>query len=159
MDIKDLFRFLKPSELVKLQYLKIKKNQKKEIKFKNNFIKNKLSQIYPVYEKEKINFEIFAGIIVSELNKNNFDSIITLPNFLIQSEDPLVIDINQNNAQFIKNYIDSNYNKIIITYLIPNSISRKLDLLKPGDEIIKVNNVTTNDIKSYRKALQKSLKN
>ena len=42
---------------------------------------------------------------------------------------------------------------------MPNSISKKLDILKAGDEIIKVNNKSVNDIKSYRHALLNFLKN
>ena len=157
ISLNDLFKTFKYGEKIRISYYSNTKKEKNKIEISNNYFNKNLVKKYHLYEK--IDYEIFAGIIVSELNLDNYKDIILRKGYLLNnSNKDINIEFNDNNTKFI-NLFSSIEKTIIITHLIPNSVTMRYNILSIGDVIVKVNNIKVNNINNYRNALKKFIKN
>lgn len=123
---------------------------KKILETKNiNFNIDNIESIRQKYKLfEKIDYEIFGGFSVMNLNLNHLDNIYNNVN----NENSLFI---LNKFKHIKNRIK---NRLIICNIIPGSYLKSINTLQNGSIIRKINNKKVYTLDDYRKVLM-SLKN
>ena len=95
---------------------------------------NGIRNYYPIFEK--VDFEVFAGIVVMKLTYNHLGSL------------------RHNNVLKYKNVKHRTDQLLVITTIFPGSYMKKLNILDAGDILETVNEKKVSTIKEYRKALQ-----
>lgn len=98
--------------------------------------KDSVRYIYPDYEKEEIDYEIFAGAVFMQLRENHF-------NLLPESYE-------------LKKYKHLNSEKkeaVVITNIFPGSLMNKVQCFYSGMIIDTINNQEINNLQDLRKAL------
>lgn len=96
--------------------------------------------IYPEFEKEAVDYEVFAGMVVMNLSKNHV--------IKFKKECPYLD---------LYNDLEKNYKPaLILTHVLPGSQAFKSYTLKPGDIIEEVNGQKVTTVEEFRKAVLKS---
>jgi serine protease Do len=152
MILSDILRMVKNNEKIEIEFWRGKKLMKKHFKYTNfDLIINKK---YELYEKEKIDYEIFGGFIVMEMTNNHLDKIMRSLNLSDSSN----INVRINN---IIKYLDNENKtekKLIITHVFPNSNISNLEVIREFDIIEEVNGKKCKTLNEYRKAAKKTIK-
>tara|TARA_B110000208_G_C11800320_1_gene441766 strand:- start:6147 stop:7520 length:1374 start_codon:yes stop_codon:yes gene_type:complete len=126
-----------PKEKVKIVYFSSKYKKMKTLTF-NLKNKNEISSIKTLFPYiNKIDYEIFAGIILMDLTWNH----LSMPEYT-----PLLYQI-KNKEIFDK--------QLVITHIYPNSKIAEYNLIKVYSIITKVNGIKTNSVKAFRKNIKK----
>jgi S1-C subfamily serine protease len=113
---------------------------RKDFKFK--FTQSKLPEIrlmHPDYEK--IDFEVFGGLVVMQMARNH------TPYLLMAAPDLIKFEEAKNQTEPI----------LIITHVLADSQAARSRLLAPGTIISEVNGVAIKTLQEYRKAIRKSM--
>ena len=130
-----------PRQMVKIKFFSLENNKVKTHKFKLKTY----DEIYPIKKIfpyiDKIDYEIFAGMIVMDLTINH----LTMPKFM-----QLVHIIN--NGKIFKP-------QLVITHIFPNSKIAEYNTIAPYTLISKINNIPVNSLAEFRKAVQSPIKN
>lgn len=95
---------------------------------------------YPGYEK--IDYEIFGGMVIMELCRNLIPLLLPISPDLIKFENP-------------KNQLGG---ALIVTNVLPNSIVFKTRVITPGSIITEVNGVEVETVEGFRNAIKESMK-
>lgn len=95
---------------------------------------------YPNYEK--IDYEIFGGMVIMELCRNLIPMLLPISPDLIKFENP-------------KNQLSG---ALIVTNVLPNSIVFKTRVITPGSIITEVNGVEVETVEGFRNAIKESMK-
>ena len=139
ISLSDIVKRCKPYQLVLLNVWSFKKNKTIIIKFKIPTFKD----VYPVnklfFPLSKIDYEIYAGMILMDLTTNH----LLLPQF----RHLLYIIRNQ---EIYKN-------QLVITHIFPSSKISEYNSVSEFTLVKKVNNIPVNSIESFRKAIKKPI--
>jgi len=118
--------------------------------FLNDHFSLEITTKYPIYEPEKIDYEIFGGLTVMCLTQNHIDylKLIVAQVFKVGSIKDSVLSI-------FKYFDIENCDKsrLVVTDIFPNSYLNNYELLNKFDIISKVNNRECNTLEQYRSAL------
>jgi len=112
---------------------------KKDFKFK--FTQSKLPEIrlmHPDYEK--IDFEVFAGLVVMQLARNH------TPYLLMAAPDLIKYEEAKNQTEPV----------LIVTHVLADSQASRSRILAPGTIITVINGMPVKTLQEYRKAIRKS---
>lgn len=139
ISLSDIVKRCRPYQLVTLNVWSLKKRKTISIKFKIPTFKD----IYPVnklfFPLSKIDYEIYAGMILMDLNTNH----LLLPEF----RHLLYIIRNQ---EIYKN-------QLVITHIFPSSKISEYNSVSEFTLVKKVNNIPVNSLESFRKAIKKPI--
>ncbi len=139
ISLSDIVKRCRPYQIVTLNVWSLKKKKTRNIRFK---IKT-FEDIYPVnklfFPLSKIDYEIYAGMIVMDLTTNH----LLMPEF----RHLLYIIRNQ---EIYKN-------QLVITHIFPSSKISEYDSISEFTLVKKVNNIDVNSLKSFRKAIKKPI--
>lgn len=114
-------------------------SQRKDFKFK--FTQSKLPEIrlmHPDYEK--IDFEVFAGLVVMQLARNH------TPYLLMAAPDLIKFEEAKNQTEPV----------LIVTHVLADSQAARSRILAPGTVITEINSMPIKTLKEYRKAIKRS---
>ena len=128
--ISNLINFYKNDQMINIEYIK---NQKK-IKTKIKLEPKKELVPYSYSNFEEIDYLVVGGGIFMNLSLNN-----------ITSNKKLLHKIDEDNLY---------EEKLIVSFILPNSIISVLNNFENGDVICEVNNKKVNNLKEFRKALK-----
>ena len=128
----------------------VKKKHDKKLKF--NIYDYKINKKYPLYDDSDNKYEIFAGMIVNELNLNNLQALIKSKSGFRSTKD-------KNYARLVSWIKPENrdQSRLIITHIFPNSIVKKSEVLKESDIINTVNNKKVSNLEDYLNCLKNPL--
>lgn len=111
-----------------------------EIKFKYELLPPyPIRRMYPDYEN--IEFETIAGMVIMQLAENHL---------------PILLDYAPDLIKYMEAQ-EKEFPKLVITHVIPGSLSYQLRSILPGDIIKEVNGVKVTVIDELRAALEKSV--
>ena len=150
MSLQDLINTFRIGDKIKIEYLNDKNKKIGTLKIEE--FQPEITKKYPLFDDSNINYEIFGGIIVAEVNISSLKKIMNdtfrhHETFYNKTLASLLFWLNAENKQ----------EKIcIVTHIFANSIPKNEDILKVGDVLEKVNNVNIKNIDDYRRALSKS---
>ena len=105
----------------------------KEESFKLSKYQPNIRYMYPVFEK--IDYETIGGLVVMNLNSNIIDRVVGSNNALATYKET-------------KNVMKE---KLVVTNILIGSYLSKLDIMKPGDIITKINDKNVKNIQEFRK--------
>lgn len=147
MSIEDIFNTFKIGTKINIEYYRDNKLSKTSFKFIE--YNNVISEKYPLFDDSNKIYEVFGGIIVAELCKNN------LKKLLMNIKDSF---LNKKYGRLLFWILNQNLNEkvCIITHIFSNSIIKNDEILKEGDIITEVNNIKISKIQDYRNAIAKS---
>ena len=118
-----------------------RKGTKKTLRFKFDF-----SELLPVHKMfpgyDDVQYEIFGGMLVQPLRLNHVAALI-------------------NNAPSLAQYLEfENQTKdaLIITHVVPNSATQRLEVLREGSVISEINGATIGTLDEFRKAIHDGMK-
>lgn len=146
-DIKNTFRL---NQKIPISYYDNKKIHNKQFTFSDFDLT--ITKKYPHFDESASAYEVFGGMVVCQLNINHIK-------LLVNEECEEKFNLNYHTSQIVSLYSDREDNKLIITYLFPNTKVKLLENLRVGDIITKVNNIDVKTIEDYRKSIEKPLKN
>ena len=150
MRLPDILKTVKRGETIKIDFWRGKKLFKKSFKF--SLFKLPMDKKYPLFEKEKIDFEVFGGMIFMEMTDNHLSVIM----------DGLERDFSGNN-QMSKIYTNllqylspdnKRESKVIITHIFPNSYVKNFDIIDDFDIIDTVNKKKVRTLNDFRKYIK-----
>lgn len=105
---------------------------------------------YPIWEKEKIDYEVFGGLVVMQLCKNHLVQLIKSVGKTIYNtkRDYLVLkySLPQNREE----------SRLVITKVLQNSYIDRFSILSDFEIIDKVNDTRVTTLKGFRKSVLKS---
>lgn len=127
--ISNLINFYKNDETISIEYIKDQKKIKKNIKLEPK--KKLVPYLYSNFEE--IDYLVVGGGIFMNLSLNNIISNKRLHNKI--DEDNIFEE------------------KLIVSFILPNSIISVINNFENGDMICEVNNIKVNNLKELRKAL------
>lgn len=145
MSLYEIILQLENNKKVTIEFFDGNKKHKKDFLFK--YFNKSIEYKYPIYEK--IDYICIGGIILMNLTKNLIDKVI----------------VNMKNEMNTKNILkysevqNQENPKIIVTEILPNSITHNLNVIKQYDIITEINDKKVKDIEDIRKQLLKPLKN
>ncbi len=103
--------------------------------------------IYPEFEPEELDYEMFAGMIVMQLRNNHFDSIL---------QNPHLADLKEiNEYRRPENHLKR---ALVITAVLPGSLAQLSECFIPGCILSTVNGKEVTTLAQLRKTLKRSLK-
>ena len=154
MRLGDILKTIKNGEKIEIEFWRHKKLLKR--KFPYNYFSLNIDKKYPMYEKEKIDYEIIGGMIIMELSDNHLEIIM----------EDIQYDFSKNNtlskrySNILKyvspeNKIDK---KLIITHIFPNSYLKNFDILNDYDIIKTINNKKCSNLTELRKYIKQTKK-
>lgn len=150
MRLGDILKTVKTGEKIKIEFWRGKKLFKKQFTF--NLFNLNIDKKYPLYEKEKIDYEVIGGMIVMELTDNHLEIIMED----IENDFARNSKLNKKYTNLLK-YI-SNENKkdkrLIITHIFPNSYLRNFDILNEYDIIDTINHKKCSNLADFRKNIK-----
>lgn len=139
MNINDLLNRTKNNEIISIIFSRNNKIFKKKILFKPKLLPIRIK--YNLFEN--IDYEIFGGLIITELNLN-FLKTMKFNNLKNKSL--------LNLSKYLKK--ENRYiNKIVITNIFPNSIIENMETFHVGDIITEINNIKVNTINDVRETI------
>ena len=152
MGINDLINTFKNNSTIDISFFNKNKVYNRKLKF--NMYDYKISKKYPLYDDSDNKYEIFAGMIINELNMNNLQTLIKSKSGYKNTKD-------KNYARLVSWIKPENRDKsrLIVTHIFPNSITKKSEVIKVTDIIESVNNIKVKTIGDYLNALKKPLIN
>ena len=147
MGINDLTNIFENNSTIKITFYDGKKKHNKTLKF--NIYDYKINKKYPLYDDSDNKYEIFAGMIVNELNLNNLQQLIKTKSGFRSTKD-------KNYARLVSWIKPENrdQSRLIVTHIFPNSVVKKSEVLKESDIIDTVNNKKVHTLDDYLKALK-----
>lgn len=104
-------------------------------------VDNSFRTMYPAYEK--IDYEVFGGMVLMQLMQNNYELLVGDAPGLER------LYMTKNNTQSL----------LVITHIFPNSELNRCGLLMPGDCMQMVNNEPVSTLADFRAALKKQRAN
>ena len=107
----------------------------------------KIVMKYPIWEKKKVDYEVFGGLVVMELCKNHLESLMSSTGTKIK-RDFLVLKYS-----LPQNREDS---RLVITKVLQNSYNNRFSIVSDFEIIERVNNVPVSNLKQFRQAVLKS---
>jgi hypothetical protein len=124
---------------INIEYWSIRNSKliKSKIYFNNN--QPAIRQI--IYPHENFKYEIFGGIIISELTVNHLNNILKN------------VNINQDNIEILKYYKNKYEPKVFISHIFPGSQISVLNILNEYSIIDTINGKKINNIEEVRNAL------
>ena len=159
MNIYDILLTIKNNSMVNIEYWRNNKLYKKKFKFTNYELE--INTKYPLYETQKIDYEIFGGFIVMELTNNHIEHILSKFNIkhIINNNNQ---NDNSNNLTYTnllkfienKNKIES---RLIITHIFSNSYIYNLNIINSFDIIDTINKKKVNNLNDYRKYIKNTI--
>lgn len=150
MRLTDITKTIKLNEMVNIKYWRGNKLYNKNFKFCN--CEYEIDYLYPIFEEKKIEYEIFAGMIIMELTNNHLD-VITEEIF----EDFDGHSSINNRINNLLTYLDvdkKKSKKLIITHIYANSYLQNQKILHEFDIIENVNGIKTNTLGEFRKNIK-----
>ena len=147
MRLHDITKTIKLNEIVNIKFWRGNKLHNKNFKYCN--CEYEIDELFPIFEKKEIDYEIFGGMIVMELTDNHLD-IITED--LFENFDSAT-NINKRFNNLIS-YLDIDKKlskKLIITHIFSNSYLQNQKILHEFDIIKSVNGINTNTLEEFRK--------
>jgi S1-C subfamily serine protease len=153
MSLEDYLSTLKLKSKIKINFFR--KGKLYEKTFLNDHFELAITDKYPIFEQNEIDFEIFGGMTVMELTQNH---IVYLKK--IVGEVFKVGDVKDSILTIFKYFETENRDKsrLVITHIFPNSYLSNYELLNTFELISKVNDEDCFTITDYRKAILKSKK-
>ena len=128
-----------PKQKVAIKYFSLEKNKIRS----HTFNLKTYDEIYPIKKIfpyiDKIDYEIFAGMVVMDLTLNH----LLMPQFM-----QLVHIVN--NGKIFKP-------QLVISHIFPNSKIAEYNTIAPYSLISKINNIKVNSLKDFRKAIKKPI--
>mgnify|MGYP000999466140 CR=1 FL=1 len=154
MKIDDIIKTIKINDIINIEYTRKNRLYKKKFKF-NNF-QLPVNKKYPIYEINKIDYEVFGGFIVMDLTMNLLVKFFKSVEFKLEN-----IKKNNRNYNNLLSYFNSEKktkNKLIITHVFPNSLLNNLSIIKDYNIIDKINNIKVSTLTEFRNAVKKNRK-
>lgn len=151
MRLDDILRTIKTGEKMEIQFWRGQKLFTKKFPF--NLFELEIEKKYPLYENEKIDYEVLGGLIVMELTTNHLDIILDD----IEREFSRNNNMNKKFTNILK-YVSPENKKekrLIITHIFPNSHLKNFDILSEYDIITEVNGKKCNSLDQFRKHIKK----
>lgn len=130
-----------PKQYVEIKFFSLENNKIQTHKFKLKTY----DEIYPIKKIfpyiDKIDYEIFAGLIIMDLTLNH----LVMPQFM------QLVNIVSTGEIFKP--------QLVITHIFPNSKIAEYNTIAPYTLISKINNIPVNSLAKFRKAIKKPIKN
>lgn len=154
MRLPDILKTVKKGENIKIDFWRGKKLFQKSFKF--TLFKLPMDKKYPLFEREKIDFEVFGGMIFMEMTDNHLALIM----------DNLERDFSNNN-QMSKIYTNllqylspenKRESKVIITHIFPNSYVKNFSIIDDFDIIDTINKKKVRKLDDFRKYIRQTKK-
>lgn len=150
MKLHDIINTIKNDEIINIQYSRNNNLYNKTTKYTT--IDNEIRNKYPIFEK--INYEVFGGLIITELSTNYLNTLTPkLNSAYLTNKKTLLNVMKYYNKEFQKE------SRIIITKIYPNTTVSNMEILNENDIIEEVNNIKVNTIQSFREAINKNKNN
>lgn len=151
MTLTDYLLTLKLNSKITINFFRDGKQYEKN--FLNDPFELSITDKYPIFETEEIDYEIFGGMIVMELTQNHMNYLKNLLGLVFK-----IGDAKDSVLNVFKYFEMDNRDKsrLIITHIFPNSYLSNYELLDNFDIISKVNGTLCNTLVDYRAAILKS---
>ncbi len=151
MKLDDILRTIKTGEKIEIQFWR---GQKLFIKnFSFNLFSLEIEKKFPMYEINKVDYEVLGGLIVMELTSNHLEIIMDD----IEKEFSRNNNIHKKYTNILKYISPENKKekKLIITHIFPNSHLQNFEILSEYDIIDEINNKKCNSLEQFRKNIKK----
>lgn len=147
MRLGDILKTVKQGEKIELKYWRKNKLHRKNFSF--NLFPLKIEKKYPLYEDDKIDFEIIGGMIVMELTDNHLEIIME------EIEDDFsnhkILRRRYSNLIKYMNLENKKTPRLLITHIFPNSYLKNFEILSQYDIIETINGRKCQTLADFRK--------
>ena len=150
MRLGDILKTIIKGETIQIDIWRKNKLLSKKAVF--NYYNLEIEEKFPLYESEKIDYEIFGGMIIMEITDNHLELIMED----IENEFGRRKSISKrlNNILQYINPENKRETRLIITHIFPNSYLKNFDILSDYDIIEKVNNKKCTNLLDFRKYIK-----